>query len=213
MIRKTVKFDHAREAAVLIPRDADEVESFPEGAAVLAPLDDDGAMFSVSGGLIACVEDGNGFGARLWDFLDLASTAALGIRFPGRYGKLAPFAAYEVSIAAIYDLDRQVLTEIMEPSLLEDWSDEDREDLLPPITRSGTFNPSVTRRLLGSGKSLLHKDPGIIQLRNGQILVQTGKDSHPIIFDHDDEKLAERLRDLDLPPEVRRRIFGRARTS
>jgi hypothetical protein len=209
LIHRAVKFDQAREAAILLPRVLGGAAGIPEGAAVLAPLDEEGTMFSYEGRLIACVEDGSGYGTRLWDFLDMASTAALGIRFPGKYGAITPFPANEISIVAIYDLDRQVISTILQPSLLEDWSDEDRDDLHPPFAPSGTSNPVVTRHLLGSGKSLLHKDPGIIQLRNGQVLVQIGNGSHPVLFDHDDDKLVIQLKDHDLPSEVRRRIFGR----
>ena len=41
------------------------------------------------------------------------------------------------------------------------------------------------------------------------MLVQTKNHTHPVIFDHDDAALAAELSDVDLPGEVRRRIFGR----
>jgi hypothetical protein len=210
MSNKKQMFSLAREAAILIPKSDTHISELPEGAAILAPLSEEGEMYAQGDRIVYCVEDGNGHGIRLWDFLDMSANAALGIRFPGRYGRLGACFGSDVRMVAIYDLDRQVISQMLQPSVLEDWSEEDREDLVPPSAVSGTRDVAATRRLMGSGRALLHKKPGIMQFRNGQILVQTKTYTQPVIFDYDDEALAGELKDVDLPDEVRRRIFGRS---
>ena len=205
---KEKQFSLAREAAILIPK-YPEQDDLPDGCAILAPLDSQGRMYPQGDHIIYCVEDGSGYGIRLWDFLDMTTNAALGIRYSGRYGRLGTCPGRDVLMAAIYDLDRLVISQFLQPSLLEDWAEEDRDDLKPPCAPSGTRDVGATRRLIGSGRALLHKKPGIIQFRNGQVLVQTKNHTQPVIFDHDDAALAAELSDVDLPGEVRRRIFGR----
>ncbi len=210
MSRTNSAFTQAREAAILIPKNCDHGLVFPEGSAVLAPLDEQGSMYPMKDGLIVCMEDGTTHSPHQWDFLNMAANAALGIRYPQRYASLGTCSANDIRMVAIYDLDRQVIIELLQASLLEDWTEEDRDDLMPPRVASGTRDASTTQQLVGSGKSLLHKDPGIVQFRNGQVLIQTGTMLSPVIFDHDDQQLIDTLAGVDLPVEVRRRIFGRS---
>lgn len=197
-------FRLAREAAVLIPSERDD-DRFPEGAAMLCPLDADGVMCANKGRLVfncRTIED------LATDYIDCLYLAAVGVTRPGYAGVLATCLPSEIQMAGIYSLDRRVLTSITLPSLLEDWAEEDREVLLPEPAPSGTTDPDEISRVRAGGERRRLADRGFVQMRSGQVLVLAAGARPEQLFDHDDPRLLEIARAAALSDHDLLRLLG-----
>ena len=98
------------------------------GAAILSPLDFHGSMCSRSGRLIlVCATDDVGDHSR---FIHRMEIARKGISRPAWPAVLMTCAPCDIRIAAICDLETGRFEQLLLPCELEDWAEEDREDLL-----------------------------------------------------------------------------------
>jgi hypothetical protein len=212
-------FKNAHEAAILIlsheaggmTEDRRNME-LPEGCAALCPLDADGVMCDRKGRLVAVyateLDKPQAFG--FLSFLDKLELAANGVAVPGRVGTLVTCSPSDVRFAGLYDLDRRVITSLIQPNLLEDWADEDRDQLCPEFAVSGTTDPEEHRRLSSAGVITFDNAPGIAQLSNGQVLVEAANGDPTRIYSFDDPNLLKVIEAMRLPSKVKLRLLGRS---
>lgn len=205
-------FRTAREAAVLIPSEIGlkrTFDSMPVGSVLLCPLTEDGEMHSSEGRLyFLCFwslvsEDGP------LTFSELLDKVADLTPSPGQSRGVVTCRPREIKMAALYDLDRRILTSLILPSELEDWTEEDREDLLPEPLPNGCRDAALHRRIATLGVKQIHARPYIAQLRTGQVWVTSMRQGTSVVYDHDDPKVVDLINGINASPAVRRRIFGR----
>jgi hypothetical protein len=194
------------EAAILVPS-SNEMPGIPIGSAIMCPVDERGQMFS-SQGALTFVYDSGVDPFSIIDFHTMTSRAALRLRnlsFPSGFMSCPPS---EIQIVAIYDLTRDVLSQVLLPNVFEHWFDIDIPDLIPDQKPNGSMSLSDVHYLQTAGGRLYSSSPYIFQSWNGQVIYRESPDQRAVIYDYTSEDLKEHLVAHDIDPRLMRRLCG-----
>jgi hypothetical protein len=158
--------------------------------------------------------EGNANGAvNLVRFADRVVCAA------GRLATRAPNIAYgsasldQVRPLARYDLDRNVIVEVLDPEGLSAWAGEPAGEICPPRLPTPCDRIEEIRHLFPLVRDPIAQDPnGVLAwtLMNGQVLVRDGAGAPITLWSVEDEGFVRMARGLDLPEARVRRLFGRS---
>jgi len=170
------------------------------------PLERDGSvLFAFEGNEIAAVN--------LQSFVDRAICAA------GRLATRAPSIAYgrarpeQIRPLARYDLDRNVILDLLDPEGLSAWAGEPAERICPPRIGTPCSDPETIGHLFPLVRSTLISDPDealLWPLMNGQVLLRERPGEPVTLQDPEDPQFVRVLRGLDPDERAIRGLYGRS---
>jgi hypothetical protein len=165
-------------------------------------------------GRVLIAFEGNEIGAvNLERFVDRVLCAA------GRLAHRAPSIAYghatpeQIRPLARYDLDRNVILEVIHPEGLTAWAGETAQEICPERLPAPCADPDMIGHLFPLARSALLSDPEgalLWPLINGQVLFREAPGVPVCLFDPEDPDLVRVLRGLDPDPRVVRALYGRS---
>jgi hypothetical protein len=165
-------------------------------------------------GRVLIAFEGNEIGAvNLERFVDRVLCAA------GRLAHRAPSIAYghaapeQICPLARYDLDRNVILEVIDPEGLTAWAGEPAQEICPERLPAPCADPAMIGHLFPLARSALLSDPKgalLWPLTNGQVLFREAPGIPVSLLDPEYPDLVRVLRGLDPDPRVIRALYGRS---
>lgn len=178
------------------------------GAAVLARIGPDGSYLTEEDGKVPVWFQDNindAMNARLFNERVRGARKRMVTDDQDWSGRIGP--SHLIRVGTV-DLDRNVISDVLRPKVLEAWAGAALDSFYPLQMRSGA-NPENVRYLLDRPGEMLHLPPQVWQSANGQIVFQERKDALPEIIDHDQAGFPERMRAMGVTDNVIRLVCGR----
>jgi hypothetical protein len=182
-------------------------------SALVCRADADGRPI-LQGGKIPFAFEGNVYNAvNLTRFGERCILAAwrLKTRYPSiSYGAAAP---EDLTPIARFDLDRMVFTEIIDPDILEGWSGETAEEVMPALLSTPCTDVEAMKHLFDMRLSVLCMEPDkrmAWKAPNGQVIIQERDPDTTTLWSVTDAGFRDhKARELNIPNEEWQAIFGR----
>jgi hypothetical protein len=156
-----------------------------KGAALIAPSDGQGNPYIQNGKISFSFENNLQNNEVLQSFHSKVVLAGARLLHQKPHRNYAALREEDIVVAAKYDLDRNVFTEVYEPKALEDWAQEPIAEIVPqrletPCRELSYLQPFLQHRM---APILSEKDgPFLFKLPNGQLLFQEYPEGNVTMF-------------------------------